>query len=66
MFSKMLVATDLSEMSDRIIPALLGLKFAGTQEILLLHGMNIRDLGAVCRASDGAGSRGGDTVAWER
>jgi len=45
MFSKALVATDLSEMSDRVIPALKGLRSIGTKEMLLLHCMNMRDVG---------------------
>lgn len=40
MFSKMLVATDLSEASQRVIGALGGLKRLGTEEALLVHCLN--------------------------
>jgi nucleotide-binding universal stress UspA family protein len=47
MFSKMLVATDLSEASDRVICTLGGLKALGTREALLIHCFNIRDVGSL-------------------
>lgn len=47
MFSKMLVATDLSEASERAICALGNLKHLGTREAYLLHVFNIRDVGSL-------------------
>ncbi len=47
MFSKMLVATDLSEASERVICTLGGLKALGTQEAVLVHCFNIRDVGTL-------------------
>ena len=47
MFSKILVATDLSEASDRVICTLGGLKALGTREALLIHCFNIRDVGTL-------------------
>jgi hypothetical protein len=47
MFTKILVATDLSEASERMICALRGLKMLGTTEILLVHCLNIRDVGSI-------------------
>ena len=47
MFSKMLVATDLSETSDRAVCALGNLKHLGAREAVLLHVFNIRDVGAL-------------------
>ncbi len=47
MFSKMLVATDLSETSERAVCALGNLKHLGTREAVLLHVFNIRDVGAL-------------------
>ncbi len=47
MFSKMLVATDLSEASERVICTLGALKALGTREALLIHCLNIRDVGAL-------------------
>lgn len=47
MFSKMLVATDLSEASERAICALGNLKHLGTREALLVHVFNIRDVGSL-------------------
>lgn len=47
MFSKMLVATDLSEASARAICALGNLKHLGTQEAVLVHVFNIRDVGSL-------------------
>jgi nucleotide-binding universal stress UspA family protein len=47
MFSKILVATDLSEASDRAICSLGGLKALGAREALLIHCFNIRDVGTL-------------------
>jgi nucleotide-binding universal stress UspA family protein len=47
MFRKILVATDLSEASDRVICTLGGLKALGTREALLIHCFNLRDVGTL-------------------
>jgi hypothetical protein len=47
MFSKILVATDLSEASDRVICTLGNLKALGAREALLIHCFNIRDVGSL-------------------
>lgn len=47
MFSKILVATDLSATSDKVIRALGGLKALGTREALLVHCFGIRDVGCL-------------------
>lgn len=47
MFSKMLVATDLSEVSEQAICALGDLKHLGTREAVLVHVFNIRDVGTL-------------------
>jgi len=47
MFSRMLVATDLSEASERVICTLGGLKALGTREAILIHCFNIRDVGTL-------------------
>lgn len=47
MFSKMLVATDLSEASNKVVCALGGLKPLGTREALLIDCFNIRDVGTL-------------------
>jgi nucleotide-binding universal stress UspA family protein len=47
MFSKALMATSLSETSDAIVRCLKGLRKVGTREILLVHAMNIRDVGSL-------------------
>lgn len=47
MFERMVVATDLSEASERVICALGGLSALGTRETVLLHCFNIRDVGAL-------------------
>jgi len=47
MFSKMLVATDLSEASERAVCALGNLKHLGTREAYLVHVFNIRDVGSL-------------------
>lgn len=47
MFSKMLVATDLSEASERVICTLGGFQALGTSEALLIHCFNIRDVGTL-------------------
>jgi nucleotide-binding universal stress UspA family protein len=43
----MLVATDLSEASERVICTLGGLKALGTREAILIHCFNIRDVGTL-------------------
>jgi nucleotide-binding universal stress UspA family protein len=45
MFSKMLVATDLTETSDFVVAALKSLRRIGMREALLVHCYNIRDTG---------------------
>lgn len=50
MFTKMLVATDLSEASERVICTLGSMKALGTREALLIHCMNIRDVGALANS----------------
>ena len=45
MFSKILVATDLSKASERVICTLGSMKALGTREALLIACMNIRDVG---------------------
>ncbi len=52
MFGKMLVATDLSEASERVVCTLGSLKRLGTREALLLHCFNIRDVGTRQPAHD--------------
>ena len=47
MFEKILLATDLSAASDRVICAAAGLKKLGAREALLVHCLNIRDVGAL-------------------
>jgi len=47
MFKKMLVATDLSEASESFLCTLDGLKSLGTREAVLLHCLNIRDVGGL-------------------
>jgi len=47
MFSRMLVATDLSEASGRVICALASLKAWGTREAVLISCFNIRDVGSL-------------------
>ncbi|HNR69292.1 MAG TPA: universal stress protein [bacterium] len=47
MFSKILVATDLSEISDNVISAIGDLKVLGTRDALLLHCLNIREVGTL-------------------
>jgi len=47
MFSKILVATDLTEASDAVICTLGALKGLGTREALLVHCFNIRDVGTL-------------------
>ena len=44
MFSKLLVATDLSEFSDKFICAMDSLRSLGAREVLLIHCFNIRDV----------------------
>ncbi len=47
MFSKVLVATDLSEGSDHFICTLGNLKAIGTRDVLLVHCFNVRDVGGL-------------------
>ncbi len=47
MFTKMLVATDLSEASERVICALGTLKALGMRQAVLIHCFNIRDVGSL-------------------
>lgn len=47
MFSRILVATDLSEASDRVVCALASLKAWGTREAVLISCFNIRDVGTL-------------------
>ena len=47
MFSRMLVATDLLEASERVIGALGNVKHLGTREAVLVHMLNIRDVGSL-------------------
>jgi nucleotide-binding universal stress UspA family protein len=47
MFSKILIATDLSDASNKVICTLGGLKSLGTKEALLVHCFNIRDIGTL-------------------
>jgi nucleotide-binding universal stress UspA family protein len=47
MFDRMLVATDLSEASDRVIEALGGLEALGVKESVLLYCLNLRDAGTL-------------------
>lgn len=50
MFSKMLVATDLTEAFDRVICTLGGLQAIGTREALLVHCFNVRDVGTLAES----------------
>lgn len=47
MFKRMLVATDLSEVSERVVCTLGGLRDLGTEEAVLVHCFNIRDVGSL-------------------
>ena len=47
MFSKILVATDLTEASERVVRTLGGLSALGVREALLVHCFNIRDAGTL-------------------
>ncbi len=47
MFTKILVATDLSEASDRVMCAMGDLKQIGVREAVLIHCFNIRDVGSL-------------------
>ncbi|TVS14292.1 MAG: universal stress protein [Planctomycetaceae bacterium] len=47
MFSRALVATDLSDKSERAVCTLGGLQALGTREALLVHCLNIRDVGGL-------------------
>lgn len=45
MYSKILVETDLSQASERVVCALSGLRKLGTTDVVLLYCLNIRDAG---------------------
>lgn len=47
MFRKLLVATDLSQASESVVSTLGALKVLGAEEALLLHCLNIRDVGTL-------------------
>lgn len=47
MFTKVLVATDLSGASEQVIGAIGDLKQIGTREAVLIHSFNIRDVGSL-------------------
>ena len=47
MFEKILVATDLSDASERVTCSLGEFKTIGTKEVVLLHCLNIRDVGTL-------------------
>ncbi|MEX0727597.1 MAG: universal stress protein, partial [Planctomycetaceae bacterium] len=49
MFSTIVLGTSLSENSTRTLCCLRGLQAAGTQKVLLIHAMNIRDVGTLYR-----------------
>lgn len=44
MFSKVMIGTDLSEASDKLISCVMGLKQLGTQEVILFHALRIKHL----------------------
>lgn len=44
MFTKILVATDLSEASDKLISCISGLKQLGTKDVVLFHALRIKHL----------------------
>jgi hypothetical protein len=48
-FEKILVATDLSDASERVTCSLGEFKTIGTKEVVLLHCLNIRDVGTLRR-----------------
>lgn len=47
MFSNILVATDLSEVSEKVVCTIGNLKALGTRKVLLIHCLNIRDVGTL-------------------
>lgn len=47
MYSRILMATSLSETSDRILSCLQALKNVGTKEVILVHALHIRDVGGL-------------------
>jgi nucleotide-binding universal stress UspA family protein len=47
MFSTVLIGTDLSEASDRVIGCLQGLKGLGTRKVILLHALGLKHLDAM-------------------
>lgn len=49
MFSTIVVGTSLSENSTRTLCSLRGLHAAGTRNVVLIHAMNIRDVGTLYR-----------------
>ncbi|HUF42841.1 MAG TPA: universal stress protein [Verrucomicrobiae bacterium] len=50
MFSKILVATDLSKASEEVVCSLSSLKVLGTRQALLLECLNVRDVGGLAGA----------------
>ena len=47
MLSKILIATDASEASDRVLECVKELRRVGSQEALLVHAMNVQDVGGL-------------------
>jgi nucleotide-binding universal stress UspA family protein len=47
MFSTIVLGTSLSENSTRTLCCLRGMKASGTQKVILIHAMNIRDVGSL-------------------
>ncbi len=47
MFERILAGTDLSEASERVVGSLGGLSALGTREVVLLHCLNLRDVGTL-------------------
>ncbi|MGR9088741.1 MAG: universal stress protein [Gammaproteobacteria bacterium] len=47
MFSKIIVGTSLSEVSSKTLCCLKGLRQVGVQDVILVHAMNIRDVGSL-------------------
>jgi nucleotide-binding universal stress UspA family protein len=47
MFSKILVATDLSKASEEVVCSLVSLKALGTRQAILLECLNVRDVGGL-------------------
>jgi hypothetical protein len=47
MLSKLLLATDASEASDRVVDCVRHLRAIGAREALLVHVLNVRDVGGL-------------------